>query len=79
MASLSDDSLWAYAIKEGYTIISKDSDFHQKSFLFGAPPKVIWIKKGNCSTQELENVVRKNLEIIRKFSSDNDATFLVIS
>ena len=37
--------------REGYTIVTKDADFRQRSFLLGPPPKVIWIGLGNCSTQ----------------------------
>ena len=29
------------------------ADFRQMSFLFGAPPKVVWIRLGNCSTEEI--------------------------
>ncbi|MFN2406960.1 MAG: hypothetical protein ABR594_12965 [Pyrinomonadaceae bacterium] len=27
--------------------MSKDSDMHQRSFLLGAPPKVVWVRLGN--------------------------------
>jgi len=37
--SASDTVIWEFAKKEGFTIIPKDSDFHQRSFLFGHPPK----------------------------------------
>lgn len=47
----SDTVIWEYAKNNGYIIVSKDSDFHQRSFVFGYPPKVIWIRRGNCSTK----------------------------
>ena len=47
-----DDAVWAYAARHGFAIVSKDSDFHQRSFLLGAPPKVVWIQRGNCATEE---------------------------
>ena len=50
----SDEKIWDFAKDNGYTIISKDEDFHQRSFLFGYPPKVIWLKLGNCTTSEVE-------------------------
>ncbi len=34
----SDTSIWEYAQTENYIIVSKDNDFRQRSFLFGAPP-----------------------------------------
>ena len=39
------------ALRDGYTIISKDSDFHQMSLVRGFPPKVIFLKVGSCSTE----------------------------
>jgi predicted nuclease of predicted toxin-antitoxin system len=44
-----DDSVvWAYAREHDFVIVSKDADFHQRSFVFGAPPKVIWVRLGNA-------------------------------
>ena len=39
-------------------IVSKDSDFNARSSVFGAPPKVIWLALGNCSTNQIERRVR---------------------
>ncbi len=33
--------VWEFVKKEGYAIVSKDADFHQRSLFFGHPPKVI--------------------------------------
>ena len=48
LASASDEAVWTYAARQGFTIVSKDADFHQRSFVLGAPPKVVWIRRGNC-------------------------------
>jgi predicted nuclease of predicted toxin-antitoxin system len=37
-----DEAVWNYAAARGLTIVSKDSDFHQRSLLYGPPPKVVW-------------------------------------
>ena len=50
--------VWTYAKDHEFTIVSKDSDFRQMSFTFGHPPKVIWIRRGNCSTSEIESILR---------------------
>ena len=39
-----DQTVWEYARANGFAIGSKDEDFHQLSFLYGAPPKVVWVK-----------------------------------
>lgn len=40
-----DVTIWTYAGLHGYTIVSKDSDFQQRSLLNGAPPKFIWLSR----------------------------------
>ncbi len=50
-----DAIIWAFAKESNFTIVSKDSDFHQRSFLEGWPPKVVWLRLGNCSTQDIAN------------------------
>ena len=50
LESADDVVVWAYAKDHEFVIASKDSDSRQLSFAFGHPPKVIWIRRGNCST-----------------------------
>lgn len=78
MASADDNKIWEYARNQGLSIVSKDSDFHQRSFLFGAPPKVIWIQKGNCTTSQIEDILRRHLADLQHFFNDPDATFLAL-
>ena len=73
-----DLQVWDRAIRNDFTIVSKDSDFHQLSFLHGAPPKVIWIQRGNCSTADIEWLLRNNRDAIALFCDDSEATFLAI-
>lgn len=58
LKSSPDPKVWAYAAEHGYTIVSKDADFRQRSFLYGHPPKVIWIRIGNCSTRCIAALLR---------------------
>lgn len=74
----SDLEVWMYAIQEAFVIVSKDADFHQLSFLRGAPPKVIWVRKGNCSTNDVERIIRDNDEAIRAFLEQAEGSFLAI-
>ncbi|HLG35330.1 MAG TPA: DUF5615 family PIN-like protein [Bacteroidia bacterium] len=73
-----DTSIWNFAKRKKYIIVSKDSDFHQLSFLYGAPPKFIWIRKGNCSTNEIEIILRKNYIAIKHFSKNKKTSLLVL-
>ena len=53
MQGATDTDIWEYAKKEEYIIVSKDNDFRQRIFLFGSPPKVIWLSVGNGGTKTL--------------------------
>jgi predicted nuclease of predicted toxin-antitoxin system len=79
LADADDTSVWEFAAAGGYTIVSKDSDFHQRSFLYGAPPKVIWLRIGNCTTSDIEHLLRRRLEDIERFDRDEESSFLVLS
>jgi len=74
-----DPAVWEYAKQQSFLIVSKDADFHQRSFLLGFPPKVVWIRLGNCTTAEVEQVIRKNFESIKVFAEDEEAAFLILS
>jgi predicted nuclease of predicted toxin-antitoxin system len=79
MKAADDSVVWAYAREHDYLIVSKDSDFHQRSFVQGYPPKVVWLKLGNCSTQQVETVLRKHVTEITWFAGDATASFLILS
>jgi predicted nuclease of predicted toxin-antitoxin system len=73
-----DATVWAYAAQHGFVIISKDADFHQRSFVLGHPPKVVWIRRGNCSTADIEDLVRLHQTELLAFEADADGAFLAL-
>jgi predicted nuclease of predicted toxin-antitoxin system len=76
----SDDPLvWDYAKENDFMIVSKDTDMHDLSLVFGNPPKVIWLRLGNCSTSQVENLLRKEFDVIKFFSKDDDISLLSLS
>jgi len=62
----------------GFAIVSKDSDFAERSVLESEPPKVIWIRLGNCSTSEIEGQLRSAHEVVRALLEKNEETCLVL-
>jgi predicted nuclease of predicted toxin-antitoxin system len=78
LAAADDRAVWDYAGKNGFAIISKDSDFHQMSFLFGAPPKTIWLRCGNSSTAQLEAIIREHHDKIKEFLAASEGAMLVL-
>ncbi|MGQ9799663.1 MAG: DUF5615 family PIN-like protein [Ignavibacterium sp.] len=71
-----DEDIWIYAKVNNFIIISKDADFAERSLLFGFPPFVVWIRKGNCTTLEIQNILIENLELITNFVSASQAGLL---
>lgn len=59
-------------------IVSKDDDFQQRSFLRGAPPKVVWLVVGNATTSEVVTVLREASQAIARFATDAEAALLVL-
>ena len=79
LKSADDPVVWQYAKENPLIIVSKDSDLHQRSFVFGPPPKLIWVRLGNCSTSDVERLLRRNFDAITIFEEDSEAAFLALS
>ncbi len=74
----SDTAIWNYAKTHGLVIVSKDSDFEQRALVFGAPPKVIWIRLGNCRTGVVESLLRQRYEDMIVFEADPHESILAL-
>jgi len=74
-----DDSIWAFARQHDFVIVSKDSDFYQRSLLFGFPPKVVWIRRGNCSTETIAQILREHHPDLESFHRDKRHAYLVVT
>jgi predicted nuclease of predicted toxin-antitoxin system len=78
LQAANDEAVWAYAVEHGLAIVSKDSDFHQRSFLYGHPPKVIWIRRGNCSTNEIGAILREHWDELLAFEESQEGSFIAL-
>jgi len=75
----SDDvAIWEYAKAHGFAIVSKDSDFQQRSLLSGAPPKFIWLRVGNCTVARTESLLRNYSAAIHTFELDQSKSHLML-
>ncbi len=79
LAGKPDGLIWAFAKTNGFLLVSKDKDFRQRSFLHGAPPKVIGLALGNARTRVIADLFRANSERIARFVADDDESFLLFS
>lgn len=69
LLNATDREIWDFAKKNGYIIVTNDSDFN---LLYGFPPKIIWIRTGNLATQNLASLLIGNSKEIIKFNADED-------
>lgn len=74
-----DPIVWDYAKDNNLIIVSKDSDMHDLSLVFGNPPKVIWLRLGNCSTLQIERLLRREFEAIQLFYEDKELSLIALS
>lgn len=73
----SDEVVWQYAVENGFAIVSKDSDFAYRSFLRGSPPKVIWLRIGNCTTLRADFVLRNAVERVNSFEKSEESCLIL--
>jgi len=73
-----DIEVWEYARKEGFLIVTKDADFSDICLLRGFPPKIIWIRRGNCKTADIEKILRSHNNDIEELNNDKIAGMLTL-
>ena len=72
-----DQAVWEYARANGFTLVSKDGDFYQRSLLLGAPPKLIWLCVGNCTRNQLLNLLLAYEKEIRSLEAAAESVLLL--
>jgi predicted nuclease of predicted toxin-antitoxin system len=73
-----DRVIWAQAASEGFVLVTKDEDFHRLSVLLGPPPKVIWIRLGNCTTADVARLLRVRYDQVVRFVESEEMAFLAL-
>ena len=76
LRSAPDGAIWTEAVQRGLSIVTRDDDFVDLSALRGHPPKIILIGIGNCSTGQIESLLRWRVEHIRRFLASDDLSCL---
>jgi len=67
LENFSDLEIWNFAKKNGYTIVTFDADFYEITNLKGHPPKIIWLRIGNTTTQNIASIFNDKFEMIKDF------------
>lgn len=78
LSNKSDRSIRDFAKKEGFIVVTFDSDFYDLSLTEGHPPKIIWIKSGNLTTDHLADLLTRKATQIQQFAQDKELSCLEI-
>jgi predicted nuclease of predicted toxin-antitoxin system len=74
-----DVAVWKYAQQHGYAIVTRDVDFSELSMLRSFPPKIIWVRRGNCSTSDVGTLLRLQKDVIYALENDPDVGVIELS
>ena len=78
MAKDGDTDIWDFAATNGYSIVTKDKDFYQRSVAVGHPPKVIHLSMGNCSVKQIAETLLARPGHVRDFLSHETKSYLIL-
>ena len=73
-----DIEIWEFAKNNDYCIVTFDFDFIDLSTLKGSPPKIIWLRLGNSTTEKISSRLQSDAKLITDFLTSDDAAFLEI-
>ena len=79
LTNTDDGIIWEYAKANDFVVVSKDSDFHQRSLLYGHPPKFIYLRIGNSPTSKIVQILRDNFGTISQFGDSASESILVLA
>ena len=73
-----DEAVWNCARENALTIVTQDADFGERSVLLDSPPKVIWLRRGNCSSSEMETILRAQYQAVVAFNNNPQEAVLAL-
>jgi len=74
-----DRKIWDYAREQRHVIVSKDTDFRERSYVEGFPPKIIWLDVGNVRTAAIAELLRRECQRIGHFENQEESSLLILS
>ena len=67
LAEADDLTIWDYAGDHNLVIVTQDSDYSDWNKLRGSPPKIIWLRCGNATVDQIHSKIRNAAERIHLF------------
>jgi len=59
-------------------IVTKDSDFHERAQFSDPRPKIVWIKRPNCSASGVEAVLRRHRNEFDRLQREAEIRYLIL-
>jgi len=79
LSSADDLGIWNYAKNNNYCIVTCDSDFIDISVLNGFPPKIIWLRIGNSTTENVIINLKRKQTVIKEFLLSAENAYLELN
>lgn len=73
-----DTEIWEFAKVNDFCIVTQDADFAERSRLYGAPPKVVWLRCGNVPTKHVAALLHSGIEAIQELLNNQSVYCLEI-
>lgn len=75
-----DDALVRrFAAVNGFTVVTKDRDHRDLAVRLGIPPKLVWVRLGNCSARAVADAMRAQYGQLLLFDADPIAAVYELS
>lgn len=75
----SDLHLWKFCKENDYIIVSKDTDFRERSYIEGHPPKIVWLDVGNSGTMVIADLLKNESKRINQFIKQEETSIVILS
>ena len=74
-----DIDVWRHAQTAGFALLSKDDDLRLLVERHGPPPKLVWLRLGNCSTADIVSALNAEANAIAAFLKQDQDGVLTIT
>ena len=79
LTDFSDHKIFQFARQNEFiAIVTLDEDFNNLQLEFGTPPKIVWLRVGNCSTKSLAKIILDKAATIKTFLTTTEHDCLEI-
>lgn len=72
LSEADDLTIWNYAKEHGLVIVTQDSDYPDWNKFLGAPPKILWLRCGNASSDAVQEKIRSASERVLLMETKSD-------